>query len=84
MLGLISGYFRGRVGNLLVGLFDILLAIPQLVLALSLVAVLKGDPVDDSGVQALPVVILIIALGIVSIPLARPHHPSQHPDLVPT
>jgi peptide/nickel transport system permease protein len=68
-LGLISGYFKGRVGNLLVGLFDIMLAIPQLVLALALVAVLKGDPVDDSGFKLSPVVILIIALGIVSIPI---------------
>ena len=66
-LGLLAGYFRNWAGNLLVGLFDILLAIPQLVLALALVSVLKGDPTKGNG---LPIpIILIIALGIVSIPL---------------
>ncbi len=66
-LGLLSGYYRGKVGNVLVSLFDILLAIPPLVLALALVAVLKGDPSSGAG---LPIVlVLIIALGIVSIPI---------------
>jgi peptide/nickel transport system permease protein len=66
-LGLLSGYYRGRVGNVLVSLFDILLAIPPLVLALALVAVLKGDPSADNGLPT--VLILIIALGVVSIPI---------------
>jgi len=57
-----------------VSVFDILLAIPQLVLALSLVSVLKGSPEPVEPGQSepfkLPVtLILIIALGIVSIPL---------------
>ncbi len=66
-LGLLSGYYRGKIGNILVSFFDILLAIPPLVLALSLVAVLKGDPASGDG---LPIVlVLIIALGIVSIPI---------------
>jgi peptide/nickel transport system permease protein len=73
-LGLLAGYFRNWAGNALVSVFDILLAIPQLVLALSLVSVLKGDPeppqVGESAPFKLPVtIILIIALGIVSIPL---------------
>lgn len=66
-LGLLSGYYRGRIGNILVSLFDILLAIPPLVLALALVAVLKGDPTADNGLPT--TLILIIALGIVSIPI---------------
>ncbi len=66
-LGLLSGYYRGKVGNVLVSLFDILLAIPPLVLALALVAVLKGDPSADNGLPT--VLILILALGIVSIPI---------------
>jgi peptide/nickel transport system permease protein len=72
LLGLLSGYFRNWLGNALVSLFDILLAIPQLVLALSLVSVLKGNPADPDS-AALPVTVtLIIALGVVSIPvLAR-------------
>ncbi|MCU1351355.1 MAG: ABC-type dipeptide/oligopeptide/nickel transport system, permease component [Acidimicrobiales bacterium] len=69
LLGLISGYYRGRIGNALVSLFDILLAIPALVLALSLVAVLKGDPTKTDGFRLPVVLILILSLGIVSIPL---------------
>jgi len=73
-LGLLAGYFRNWAGNALVSVFDILLAIPQLVLALSLVSVLKGSPEPVEPGQAepfkLPVtLILIIALGVVSIPL---------------
>ena len=70
-LGLLAGYFRNWAGNALVSLFDILLAIPQLVLALSLVSVLKGnpDPSADDGFRLPITVTLILALGIVSIPL---------------
>ena len=73
-LGLLAGYFRNWAGNALVSVFDILLAIPQLVLALSLVSVLKGSPEPpgpgESEPFKLPVELtLIIALGIVSIPL---------------
>jgi len=67
LLGLYAGYYRNWIGKVLASFFDILLAIPALVLALSLVAVLKGDPTSD---QALPgEIILIIAIGLVSIPL---------------
>ena len=68
-LGLLAGYFRNWAGNALVSLFDILLAIPQLVLALSLVSVLKGDPTNDSGFKLPVVMTIVVALGIVSIPL---------------
>lgn len=66
-LGLLSGYYRTWVGRVLAGLFDILLAIPALVLAMSLVAVLKGDPVEGGGMD--PLMILVITLAIVSVPL---------------
>lgn len=70
LLGLLSGYFRNWIGKVLAGLFDILLAIPALVLALSLVSVLKGGGVAEPGAFKLPtMLVLIIALGIVSIPL---------------
>ncbi len=68
-LGLLAGYFRNVLGNILVGLFDVLLAIPQLVLALSLVSVLKGDPNVEEGFHLPIVLVLIIALGLVSIPI---------------
>jgi len=71
LLGLLAGYYRNWVGNVLAGLFDILLAIPALVLALALVAVLKGDPTQQKGALS-GQVILIIAICLVSIPaLAR-------------
>ncbi|CAN5741462.1 glutathione ABC transporter permease GsiD [soil metagenome] len=69
LLGLISGYFRNWIGKVLASFFDILLAIPALVLALSLVAVLKGNPGSNEGPQLGIILILIIAIGIVSIPL---------------
>lgn len=68
-LGLVAGYFRNWLGNALVSLFDILLAIPQLVLAISLVSVLKGDPSVEDGFKLPVTLVLILALGIVSIPL---------------
>lgn len=66
--GLIAGYFRGRLDTILTGTFDILLAFPSLVLALSLVSFLRAEP--ESGAKGLSTIqIVIIALGIVSIPL---------------
>ncbi|CAN5675280.1 hypothetical protein BH10ACT1_BH10ACT1_14130 [soil metagenome] len=67
LLGLFAGYYRNWIGKVLAGFFDILLAIPALVLVLALVAVLKGDPTADNGLPG--VIILIIAIGLVSIPL---------------
>ncbi|MGZ4675236.1 MAG: ABC transporter permease [Acidimicrobiia bacterium] len=60
-LGLVAGYFKGRIGGVLGGVTDILLAYPQLVLALSIVTFL-----DNS------VFWVTVALAIVSTPvLAR-------------
>lgn len=67
VLGLISGYYRNWIGRVLASLFDILLAIPALVLTLALVSVLKGGPNQPARMS--PEIILIIALGLVSIPL---------------
>ena len=69
LLGLLSGYFRNWIGQVLSTLFDILLAIPAVVLAMALVAVLKGDPGDTEAYHMSPILILIIALAIVAIPL---------------
>jgi len=65
-IGLVTGFFRGRVDTILTPVMSLLLAIPQFVLALSLVTVLaSGDDVTSS--RRLGVVIL--GLGIVSIPI---------------
>jgi peptide/nickel transport system permease protein len=69
LLGLLAGYFRNWFSTVLAGLFDILLAIPALVLVLSLVAVLKGDPNNDAGFHMPSTLVVTIALGLVSIPI---------------
>jgi peptide/nickel transport system permease protein len=73
-LGLIAGYYRGRIDTVLSSIFNILLAIPQFVLAVALVSVLANDSIDKHGIPA-PVgsgrrlVVLVVALGIVSTPI---------------
>ncbi|MGI8662679.1 MAG: ABC transporter permease [Acidimicrobiales bacterium] len=71
-LGLVAGYFRGKIDTVLSAAFDTLLAIPAIVMALALVAVLAPNdplhPVTDGRRLS----VLIGALGLVSIPvLAR-------------
>jgi peptide/nickel transport system permease protein len=72
--GLIAGYRRGRIDTVLTSLFNILLAIPQFVLAVALVSVLANDSINKQGIPQ-PVgsgrrlFILVIALGIVSTPI---------------
>lgn len=67
LLGLFAGFYRNWLGNALASLFDILLAIPAIVLVLALVAVLKGSPTQPSNLPGQ--IIVIIAITIVSIPL---------------
>lgn len=57
-LGMISGYYRGRLEAVLIGGFDIMLAFPQLVLALSIVAFLGQSVIN-----------VVLALTIVSVPI---------------
>lgn len=65
-LGLIAGYFKGRVTGALGSLFDILLAYPPLVLALTLVSVFANDPAVSEFRR---LAVIILALGIVSVPI---------------
>jgi peptide/nickel transport system permease protein len=58
VLGLVAGYYRGRFETLIVGLFDIMLAFPQLVLALAIVAFLGQNQLN-----------LTIALAVVGTPI---------------
>lgn len=69
LLGMIAGYFRGKLDTVLTGVFNILLAFPALVLALTLVTVFASE----AGVSyARRVGVVTLALGLVSIaPLAR-------------
>jgi peptide/nickel transport system permease protein len=69
LLGLLAGYFRGRIDRLLVIAFDTVLAFPALILAVTLVTVFANE---DGVTQARRMVVLILALGLVSVPvLAR-------------
>lgn len=65
--GLLAGYFRGKIESVFTALFDIILAFPQLILALALVAFLRG-PIDQPSAVP-PVLIIVIALGIVGVPI---------------
>lgn len=71
VLGLLAGYYRGRTDTFMSGLFDVFLSIPAVILALALVTILRA-PAATSGHATAgldPEVALIIALGIVSIPV---------------
>ncbi|MEO7555410.1 MAG: ABC transporter permease [Acidimicrobiales bacterium] len=71
-LGLVAGYFRGKVDTILSSAFDTLLAIPAIVMALALVAVLAPNDPLHPVTDGRRLVVLIGALGVVSIPvLAR-------------
>jgi peptide/nickel transport system permease protein len=65
-LGLIAGYYKGGVDLFISTIFDVLLAVPALILALSLASFLRGDPANSKWP---PEVVLIIALGVVSTPV---------------
>ena len=67
LLGLVAGYFRGRLDAVLTTVFNVLLSIPALVLALSLVAVFASAEQNVSNGRKMAV--LIAALAIVTVPL---------------
>jgi peptide/nickel transport system permease protein len=68
LVGMIAGFFRGRIDRVISAIIDVLLAFPALVLALAMIAVFASD---GSTVRPnMPVV--IGALSILSVaPLAR-------------
>ena len=81
ILGMLAGYFGGKSDTVISSLFNVFLAIPAVVLALALVAFLQGAS-DSSGggsgmhlnifgfeVASREILILILAIGIVSVPL---------------
>jgi peptide/nickel transport system permease protein len=73
-LGLVGGYFRGKVDIVVSGLLDVFLAIPAVILALALVVILRAPPeasgasgASNPGLDATTA--LIIAIGLVSVPV---------------
>ena len=72
LLGLLAGYLRGKVDVVLTTGFNVLLSIPALVMALSLVAVLASSDAttgSQGASNSRRVLVLIIALGIVTVPI---------------
>jgi peptide/nickel transport system permease protein len=71
-LGLVAGFKGGLTDTVLSALFNIFLAFPQLVLALTIVSVWAPKPTQGGAVAdawANRIRVVIIAIGIVSIPL---------------
>jgi peptide/nickel transport system permease protein len=68
-LGLVGGYFRGKTDMVVSLLLDVFLAIPAVILALALVTILRTQPGTGSEAGLDPELALILALGIVSIPV---------------
>jgi peptide/nickel transport system permease protein len=66
-LGLVAGYFRGRIDTVLSTVFNVMLAIPSLVLLLALVTIFASS--DENASNTRRIVVLIVALGIISTPL---------------
>jgi peptide/nickel transport system permease protein len=65
-LGLVAGFFKGRITGALGSLFDILLAYPPVVLALFLVSVMASGPATSPAKRQMAI---ILAIGIVAVPL---------------
>jgi peptide/nickel transport system permease protein len=68
-LGLVAGYYRGRLEAFIVGLLDVLLSVPALILALSL-AIFLQDRVQDivGSSETAGRLTLTFALGIIAVP----------------
>ena len=70
VFGGIGGYRKGDVDTYLTGVFNVLLSVPAIVLALSLSAFLLGSADEAAkGGGMPPELVLIIAIGVVTIPL---------------
>jgi peptide/nickel transport system permease protein len=69
VVGAAIGWGVGNVDTIITGMFNVFLAVPAVILALSLVAFLQGSP-DEAATSGTPAeLLLIIAIGVVSIPL---------------
>jgi peptide/nickel transport system permease protein len=69
-VGGVTGYRKGDVDNYLTGVFNVLLSVPTIVLALSFSTFLIGSPDQAAKGGGLPVeFVLILTIGLVTIPL---------------
>ena len=66
LLGLIAGYFKGRLDMVLTGIFNVMLAFPPLVLALAAVTVFASERGVSYGRR---VFVVTAVLGLIAIPI---------------
>jgi peptide/nickel transport system permease protein len=71
-LGLLAGYFRGRLDNVIQSLAGVIIAVPALLLAIALVEILlSNDPTSPPPSVAKSMLVVALAIGIPAIgPLA--------------
>ena len=69
LLGLMAGYRRGRTDGILSASFNIILAFPPLLLALSLVAAFSPGTDEHPATAGQRMIVMIFAIGLVSIPI---------------
>jgi peptide/nickel transport system permease protein len=67
--GVVLGFYRGDVDTLITNMFNVLLSVPSIVLALALVAFLQGSAQAGTQTVIPDILVLIIAIGIVAVPL---------------
>lgn len=65
-LGLLAGYFRGKIDTVIANVFNVGLAVPQLVLAFTLAAVFASDA--DAGYSR-RLLVVTFAIGFAAIPI---------------
>lgn len=69
-LGAISGYYGGRLDNIVMRIMDVLLAIPSILLAIAIVSVFGGSLVNVMiavGISSIPVYARIVKASVISI-----------------
>ncbi len=68
-LGVISGYFGGKVNTAISFLLDVLVSFPQIVLAFAIAAFVQGNADQNPPSLTKAILNMIITLGIVAAPL---------------
>jgi peptide/nickel transport system permease protein len=69
-LGAVSGYYGGRLDNIVMRIMDVLLAIPSILLAIAIVSVFGGSLVNVMiavGISSIPVYARIVKASVISI-----------------
>ncbi len=68
-LGLIAGYYRGKIDTLISVLFDTMVSIPALVIAATMVVTLSPASTKGGGTHLNRLLVLVLAIGVVATPL---------------